>query len=400
MPRQSFFHKIYAFEFLNAFILLYTVYALMFQAHGVSDTQLSFLFIFWSMAVILSNPIYDFLIKHLSSKKVILLGQGCKGLCFLIWYYFPFFSGYLLGFLFWGIQWAFNTRGWENLIYNELIYLKSEKLYTQVCSYKKAFHYMGYLASCFGSLLIGYGYGLIVILSILSIIVSIIVVSFMDCHYESSAPEIKMKEQIFQTFYILKKYPSVLKIVFLLTFLMGLSYIDEYFGIIGLEIGFNEKYVGSIYMAVLIIQILFSSFAYRWEHLKDKELYKLIVFSGSLFSLICFLYNYIGLFLLLCFYALYSIIEVLLFSKIQSNVTSQTERTTFLGIFSIFEQIGSIISYGAMMLATTVGSLKYGFVILGGGVIGIGLYYLVCERINAIKGKRLYPPPKILSEED
>lgn len=380
---NSFAKKIYCFEFFNALLFLYPVYAILFRLNGISDTQISVLFIFWSLSVVLANFLYTYLSCYFQNKTLSIIGQLSKILCFVVWMIFPTFLGYSFGFLLWGIQWAFNTRALENLVYNELLVAPHyEQLYTKICSRKKSWSYAGYLISCAGSFLIEYSFNILYISSILSTLVSLFAVMSLNIKYYTKNTRTPIKENITQSLKAIKMYPLVFVFVMLQTIMMGLSYIDEYFGLIGMDIGIPEKYVGFIYVGALLNLIVFSSIAYKFEHIKNTTLFSLVALTGFLFSLICAQYNYYGLIILFVFYALHGILDVLLFSKIQSSVKNQYERSVFLGVFSFFEQFTSIISYGFMAIAGSLGSFRFGFLFLGLIVFMTGILTLLIYKMK------------------
>ena len=149
---------IYGFEFFNSFVLLYPVYALMFQDHGMSDTQISFLLIIWSIGVLLFQLPLNFFTDRFSNKSIVICGQISKALCFIIWIFWPTFIGYTIGFLIWGIQWAIYNSPLEALVYEELKDLRKKRLYAKVCGTKSAFNTFGYILSAGGSFLLYLGY--------------------------------------------------------------------------------------------------------------------------------------------------------------------------------------------------------------------------------------------------
>ena len=365
--------KIYLFEFFDTFVLLYTLSGIMFQEHGISDAELTQLFIFWCFSVLIGNVIYTLIAPFVSNKVFVIWGELIKAVGFILWYVFPCFWGYMAGYFLWGVKWSFQTRAWENLVYNEtVLYPNGEELYTKICSRKKAAYYLGYFGACFGSFLADLGWTFIVFSSVIPLIICALIAYFIPCRYHKLPRPLNVKKLTFSTLRVILKYPCLFGMIFLLTFCMGMSYLDEWFGVIGVEWGMQKKYVGIIYGLVLITQIIFSALAYKCEKLSQRQLYLMIVVAGFFFFLVGENYNLFGLVFLILFYAVYSVVDVLLFAQIQKRVTTQNERSVFLGVFSLFEQVGSILSAYMMWIGVQFGSFKYGFLILGSLVCLLG----------------------------
>ncbi|MDR1694400.1 MAG: MFS transporter [Lactobacillaceae bacterium] len=372
---KRFIKQAYAYKFFNSFILLYPLYAIMFKDHGMSDTEVSILLIFWSIGSIIFQIPCGLIADKYSRKNMILLGQAMKVCCFAVWLIFPNFIGFLTGFLMWGFQWAVNNSVFEALVYEELKSFRKRKLYAKVSGRNQAIHTIGEVTSAFGSLLIFLGYDIITYLSMASVISSFVVVLCMKPNSKrKNKPNLSYLKILRQGINILKKEPKIFFIIVLLTTIIGLAYIDEYFGLIGLEMGFNKQYVGFIFASVLIMESLGGFIAHKFEGIPDSILYLGVIILGFIFISISLVYNIYGIIILAAFYFLYSIIKVLLFAKFQHSIKSNT-RGTVLAFYSLFEQISSIGSYAVMMIAAALGSYKFGFLMLGSIVAVLGLIY-------------------------
>lgn len=386
MSLRKFTKLIYGYEFFNSFLVIYPLYAIMFQNHGMNDTQISLLLIFWSVSVLIFQaPVSFFCNRYFSYKSMVIYGQSLKALCFYVWIAWPDFWGYLLGFALWGIQWSIYNTAFEALVYEELKVRNKQSQYVKICGRKHAANTVGYLLSGLGSFLISLGMDVIVYISIATTILSSLLIVFIPALPKiQDTCSINKWEYLADTVQFFKKAPQIMLAIILLTAIVGLIGIDEYFGLIGVQMGMPVKYVGLIFIATLLAQSLGSLSASKFEKISDKSLYANTILIGFIFSLICYFYNFFGLLIMTtCFFG-FAVLRVLLFTRLQ-HATPSKDRALVLGVYSVFEQFASIMSYIAMMVGTYLGGYKFGFLILGSAVMALGCGYYALNK---------YYPPK------
>ena len=392
---RKFIYKTYTYSFFNSFVFLYPLYAIMFSDFGISNTKISILFMFWSVAVLITQIPIGIIADRYPRRYILAIGQIFKAIAFITWITFPNFSGAMLGFFFWGIQWA-TYNIFEAFIYDELKCFRKKKIYAKICGNNHAVQIIGYALSSLGSFLLPLGYDIITFISVFFVLISGLVI------YTNKSATISCKPQ-HQSYLItlligsriLTKNLKLLFTLIMLTLIIGLAYIDEYFGLIGLEMGVRKEYVGLIFIAITISESIGSWIAYRFEKISDTKMYSGVVFLGLIFISISFNYNYFGIAILSFFYLIYAVLRVLLLARFQHDIKSQN-RGTILAFYGIFEQFSSIGSYAIMMLAASLGNYKYGFFMLGSIVSLIGLIYSL---VLAVTKKKPIPPlPHIISK--
>ena len=387
MSLSKFTKLIYGYEFFNSFLVIYPLYAIMFQNNGMNDTQISLLLIFWSVSVLVFQaPVSFFCNRYFSYKSMVIYGQFLKALCFYVWIAWPNFWGYLLGFALWGIQWSIYNTAFEALVYEELKARNKQSLYVKICGRKHAANTVGYLLSGLGSFLISLGYEMITYISIATTILGSLLIVFIPPLPKIQDSNTTNKwEYITESIQIFKKAPQIMLAIILLTAIVDLIGIDEYFGLIGVQMGIPVKYVGLIFIATLLAQSLGSLSASKFEKVSDQALYTGTILIGLVFSLICYFYNFFGLLIMTaCFFG-FAVLRVLLFTRLQ-HATPSKDRALVLGVYSVFEQFTSIMSYIAMMIGAYLGGYKFGFLILGGSIMALGCGYCLLNKF--------YPPRK------
>ncbi|MCX4619005.1 MFS transporter [Streptomyces albogriseolus] len=111
---------LYGYSFLEEFVLLYPVYALLFSDAGLSVWQISSLFALWSVtAVVLEVPSGAWA-DAVSRRLLLVVGPLLTGAGFASWVLVPSYAAFAVGFVLWGIGGALTSGALEALVYDEL----------------------------------------------------------------------------------------------------------------------------------------------------------------------------------------------------------------------------------------------------------------------------------------
>ncbi|MFD8253755.1 MFS transporter [Streptomyces werraensis] len=111
---------LYGYSFLEEFVLLYPVYALLFSDAGLSVWQISSLFALWSVtAVVLEVPSGAWA-DAVSRRLLLVVGPLLTGAGFALWVLVPSYAAFAVGFVLWGTGGALCSGAMEALVYDEL----------------------------------------------------------------------------------------------------------------------------------------------------------------------------------------------------------------------------------------------------------------------------------------
>ncbi|MCC9685021.1 MFS transporter [Streptomyces sp. MNU103] len=111
---------LYGYSFLEEFVLLYPVYALLFSDAGLSVWQISSLFALWSVtAVVLEVPSGAWA-DAVSRRLLLVIGPLLTGAGFALWVLVPSYAAFAAGFVLWGTGGALCSGALEALVYDEL----------------------------------------------------------------------------------------------------------------------------------------------------------------------------------------------------------------------------------------------------------------------------------------
>ena len=119
----------YAYLFLDDFVLLYPVYTLLFNDTGLSVWQISSLFVIWSVSSLVLEVPSGALADATSRRRLLIVGPLLTAIAFALWVVAPGYWVFALGFVLWGLKSALTSGALEALVYEELHRLGSTRSY-------------------------------------------------------------------------------------------------------------------------------------------------------------------------------------------------------------------------------------------------------------------------------
>lgn len=402
---RRFLRNVYGYSFFNKLILLTPVYAVFMQENGLTDLQLSLMFVILSAGTFLTQIPVTWITNKLGTKPAIILGQLLKAIAFVLWLIWPTFWGFAIGMFLWGMEWAFFNVSFEGMVYDELRARRHQKIYSKVLGIRYNVQAIGTVLSAFGSLLMFAGYGWITFASLVSLALSALCIARIDIKSHSNAKRNVKKTQFMKLFKtgvrICAKTPCIWMMLMLSLLVANVAYLDDFLSPIGTEIGLPVEFVGFVQFFILGCAVLGQTFAYRFSRVRDWLLYLLICAGGAAFVLFSVFYSLSGLLALGLAYVLFSGLNILLYSRFQDFVPTKY-RSVILSLYSIGDNIIYIGTCLIIGLGGMLGSWRYSVMILGTILIMVGLWALLFVRdkcaIAAMPGamaiKNTYPTGK------
>lgn len=123
---------LYGYAFLDDFVLLYPVYALLFADTGLSLWQISSLFALWSLTGVLLEIPSGAWADAVSRRLLLWVGPLLTAVGFGLWVLVPSYWAFALGFALWGAAGALGSGALEALVYEELDRLGAADAYARV----------------------------------------------------------------------------------------------------------------------------------------------------------------------------------------------------------------------------------------------------------------------------
>ncbi|MFI6705209.1 MFS transporter [Nonomuraea sp. NPDC050478] len=131
-PAKRLVRTLYVYTFLDDFVLLYPVYALLFTDTGLSVAETSSLFVIWSVAGLVLEVPSGALADSVSRRLLLFAGPLLAAAGFALWVIFPSYWIFALGFVLWGVRDALGSGSIEALVYEELAHTGETSRYAQV----------------------------------------------------------------------------------------------------------------------------------------------------------------------------------------------------------------------------------------------------------------------------
>ena len=95
---------------------LYEFYALLFADNGLSDAQISALFVVWSIVGLLAEVPSGALADRFSPRLALMAAGVLQAAGYAVWLLMPGFAGYAAGFVLWGIGGSLVSGAFEALL--------------------------------------------------------------------------------------------------------------------------------------------------------------------------------------------------------------------------------------------------------------------------------------------
>ncbi|MFC5219414.1 MFS transporter [Streptomyces coerulescens] len=138
---------LYGYAFLDDFVLLYPVYALLFADTGMSLWQISSLFALWSITGVLLEVPSGAWADAVSRRRLLWIGPLLTAAGFALWVTVPSYWAFAAGFVLWGAGGALGSGALEALVYDELDRLGAAGRYAGVMGRARAARLLGTVSS-------------------------------------------------------------------------------------------------------------------------------------------------------------------------------------------------------------------------------------------------------------
>ncbi|MFE8993812.1 MFS transporter [Streptomyces collinus] len=138
---------LYGYAFLDDFVLLYPVYALLFADTGMSLWQISSLFALWSVTGVVLEVPSGAWADAVSRRRLLWIGPLLTAAGFALWVAVPSYGAFAVGFILWGAGGALGSGALEALVYDELDRLGAADRYARVMGRARAARLLGTVAS-------------------------------------------------------------------------------------------------------------------------------------------------------------------------------------------------------------------------------------------------------------
>lgn len=378
--------SLYGFAFFNKFLLLTPVYAIFMQKNGLTDLQLSTMFIISALGTILGQGPITYITNRVGQRWSMICGQILKAVAILLWLALPTYVGFVVGMFLWGIQAGFRSVAFEGLVYDSVAAYGKKREYSRILGRKSTYESVGVALSAFGSLLMFMGYAWVTWASVASILISMIcllAVPYSPKTKVSKAKVVPMRKLMRTGIKVCMKTPCLMSVMMLTLLVINIPFLDDFLSPIGLQIGIPTEYVGIVPLFLLGCATIGQRFAYKFTKISDKLLYGLICTVGITFIIFGADYDIDALWLMGVAYMLFYGIYTLLYSRFQHMIPPR-HRSVVLSLYTTVNYILYMIVCGIVGLGATLGSWRYSIFILGGLMITLGVWAMIFMRKQCV----------------
>lgn len=357
--------SLYGFAFFNKFLLLTPVYAIFMLENGLTDLQLSTMFIISSVATILGQMPITFVTNRLGQRWAMIVGQILKIVAILLWLIYPTYTGFVLGMILWGVQAGFRSVAFEGLVYDSVLESGHRREYTRILGRKSTYESIGVALSAFGSLLMFLGYTWVTLASVFAILLSILCLILVPYRpIQRKVQKIQFKKMLRTGIKVCFKPPCLMSIMILTLLVGNVPFLDDFLSPIALQVGIPTEYVGVLSFFLLACATVGQRYAYKFARLSDGVVYSLIGLVGLGYITFASLYNIGSLWIMGVAYMLFYGIYTLMYSRFQ-HMIPLGHRSVVLSLYTTLMYIVYMIVCGIIGLGATLGSWRYSIIILG-----------------------------------
>lgn len=392
----------YFYKLVQNLIPIYPIYLMLFESKGISASQISLLLAIWTVPAILFEIPTGILADHWNRKLMLVIGNSCKAVCYLLWLFSETFTMFALGFLLWGLSEAFCSGSEEALLFDNLKLHKREHQFDEVYGKGHFYNNIGVAISAIsgGFLAMEFGMRFVLAVSVLSMLVCIALTTrFQEVNFFKSR-KTSSGGLIANTLSTLRDSTSFcignsrfVVIILLFILVIGMSGIlDEYDPLIAQSYGLNLGLIGLWGFGRYILEALGGRTAYRFSsllskiHIKDRfsVIMAVCIFAGTVLILSGLLHSIVVIPLYGMFYFLMSAAGVMHKDIIQQKIDEQG-RSTVHSLISLVNNLYGLLFF-AMFSFTLTRTNMFGVLVI------IAVYILVICFILGIaykyKGKK------------
>jgi MFS family permease len=371
---------VYSQQFTSECMLIYPFYALMFSEHsGLSTGEISLLFGWWVLIALVSELPTGILADKFSKKSALFSSKILQALGFAVWLFFPSFMGYAIGFLLWGVGYAFNSGAFQAYLYDELATQKSHNSFTKLYARSQSLALIGMVIAYIVAALLGPNYAVLLIASIVvSLLSAVVTLAFPSAH-SATTPAVSHLDLLKGGFKEVRHSSVVLHIVVSAAFIIAIgSVVEEYVPLYYNLIGVVSNFIPLLLAIGLGLSAILAWTAHRFE---DKSnIFQLLTIAIA--GILLFITSYNGMVVatlgMVIFMRLIKLSSLLYETSLQHNITERYRATvgsipTFiaeiisLGIFALYGFISQL--FGDMT------SIRFIGIIVLGVAIGLFLYW-------------------------
>ncbi len=277
-------------------IPMYAVYAVLFADTGLTTTEITSLFVIWSVVAFVVEVPSGAWADTVSRRALLVLSSLLFACCFAAWTFVPSYPSFAVGFVLWGVSSALMSGTFEALLYDELAGLGATHRYATLIGRAEALAMGCNLVATLAAaplMLLG-GYPLVGAASIAAALLQGVLALMLPAAQRVASAQddtvpgdrsgvgARYLHALTSGLAEVRRRPVVRRGVLLASLLYGLTAFDEYFGLLALEQGVDVVTVPLLVGVTVVGQVLGSVTAGRAARLSARALAWMVAVAAVL----------------------------------------------------------------------------------------------------------------------
>ena len=379
---RSFLLKLYAFRFLDSFILILPFYAVMFADHGLTPTEISLVLICWSATTFVVQVPAGVVADRWARRYILVFAELMLAGCFAIWWAAPNFWGFLAGLVLWGLKSGFAGGTFEALLYDELKAEGRARDYARIFGRSRAVQALAIiLASLVAAGVARWGYSAALAASVASALgAAAMAATLPPAARALERAEHGYFEHLRQGLGAAFSNRAVISILAFSTLVLALGgALEEFWPIFGLKVSVPRPWIAVFVAGQQGLEAGGALVAHRLGRLRQWVFYGLFLACGALLATAAALFNAPAMGLLALYSGAMRLLDVAYEGRLQHEISSKN-RATIGSVKGFTAQVGVTGLYLVLGPLAQATSYRVAFLACGAAGIVIGAGYLVANR--------------------
>lgn len=351
---------------LGDFVPLYSVYALLFAAEGMSPTSISSLFVIWSVVAFVAEVPSGAWADLVSRRLLLAIGSLLTAAGFALWLLVPTYAGFAAGFVLWGLGGAMASGTWESLVYDALAERGASQRYAGVIGGCESAGWVAAVVSAAltAPLLEAGGHVVVGWVSVAVAVAHGVHALWLPDPLRTGVDPEEAEAGDYVSMLVAglreaARHPPVRRAVMIVALLLGLLAFDEYLPLVARASGYAEVTIPLLMAATFAAQAGASALAGRAARLSDRRRAQLLAAAGVLIGGGALSGTPAGFALVVAGYAMANCMMIVAGACLQDAITGRARSTvtSTVGLGSEVVAVALFMGYAGGSLFTRVGLL-------------------------------------------
>ncbi|HEX5404255.1 MAG TPA: MFS transporter [Pseudonocardiaceae bacterium] len=344
---------------LASIVPLYPLYALLFADTGLSDADISVLFVIWSGVGIIAEVPMGALADRFSRRYALVVAGAAQAAGYTLWTAVPGFPGFACGFVLWGLGGALASGALEALVYDGLTAAGAQGRYPTVLSWLRSAELLSQLPTAAAAtvLFATGGYVLVGWVSVGTCLGAAALATRLPEAPRADADdsdELGYLATLRAGIAEAVAKPAVRGVVLAVALLGGIDAFEEYFALLANEWGVPVVAVPFALLAIPVAGAAGAAIGGRRGGLRPALLGAALGTGAAVLAATGLLHRPVGLVGLAVFYGVYRLVLLVADARLQDRITGPA-RATVTSVAELGTEFVCLAVYAAWALGQVVG---------------------------------------------